>query len=217
MDRRRCALALVGGLMVLGGCTLFTSLDGLALGGPPDGAAPDVSAAEGGLPPSDAGTEAEAAASLPNLHPFGGFETGCGSWGAYFSALEPNEVAHTGSGSCRVCPDNADPDFTADDNGAVRGPPIGAEYLAEVWVRAAPGRPASNAVLVLRSRNDSPFREPEKVSEALPTPVTDVWQKITARLTVTKAAQSINVVVAGRITQGNECFLLDDVAVYRVK
>lgn len=214
-------------LALASGCSLFSGLDGLASEDPSkaaDATAPDAprdaledAPGDGAL--QDAAQDAGGDAStLQNLHPFPSFDNGCGGWGAYEGTLEASSTARTGSGSCLVCTDRTHVYFTADDNGAVAMPSVGAEYVAEVWVRTAPGKPVPPYFnLTFRTRNNDPFAEVEKTFVDNGTvAVTATWQKLTATLAVTKPAQTLNVVV-GSDSQDGVCFLLDDVAVYRTK
>ena len=103
------------------GCSLFTSIDGVSGGQDPADAAtasdaniPDVvdefpaSDAAGG---NDAVATSDADASLPNLHPNGGFElvnaNGCGAeWGVFQGSGTRVSEAHTGTYACKACGTN---------------------------------------------------------------------------------------------------------------
>jgi hypothetical protein len=219
------------GSIVLASACSWTGLDEYASedpaaetdGGASDATAPPADAAatdggEGGGVTIDANEAGDGGGgALQNLHPFPGFEgDGCVGWGTYKATLAASSVARTGAGSCRVCTDGTDAIFTADDNGQI-ALTVGATYMAEVWVRSDPTKPASPFVgLTLRSRNDNPFAEPEKNYEPLVGAPTASWQKITVTLKVTQPAQKVNIVVAGD-TVANACFLMDDVALYRLE
>jgi hypothetical protein len=211
------------GFATASGCSLATNLDDFAAEDPPaasdaeaDHATPDVGIADSGAADGAAGDGADANGGLPNLHPFGTFENGCTGWGTFGSTLAPSEVARTGTGSCLVCGTGTTTSFTADDDGVLPSPPIGAEYLAEAWVRSAPQKTTPPSMqMVLRGRNDAPFVEVEKKFTDYPSP-TATWTKLSVKLTITKASQKLNVVVAAEWVNG-ACFLLDDVAIYRTK
>ena len=155
---------------------------------------------------------------LVNLHPRSGFEQGCEGWGSYRGTLASSDIARSGLRSCRVCTSNTTDIFTADDQGVSPNPPIGSEWLAEAWVRSDPGRAIPpNVGITLRSKNDTPsFAILEQDYDGLNGPPTATWQKVAVTLTITKAAQTINIVVGADAVDGG-CFVLDDVALYKTK
>lgn len=205
-------------------CSLTTSFDELTGGG--GGGfldASDRASAEGG---GEAATDATAGdapldtgPALPNLHAYGTFEDGCKTWLAFQGAATDSSVAHSGALACRFCGATS-PDFTADDKSALPPPVVGAEYVARAWVRApaAPSSPPKPGVrMYFRTTNLSPtFAEVQTSAGPLVT-LGDAWVQIEGKLTVTKPAQHLNVVVVGYNDPQGACFLLDDVELFRTK
>lgn len=167
------------------------------------------------LPGADAGggTSADAgdAASGPNLHGDGTFESGCGKWQVPDGTQTPSTTAHGGSGSCRACASTA-AGFALDDKGFLTNPPLGT-YRATAWVRIAPGDPATSYGILLRTVNEPSGRFDEIEKNATNAEFVDGWSPISVELPVTKPADILNVVV---YTHGPTCMLVDDVTVERL-
>lgn len=214
----------VGAVVVVDGCSLFTNLDEFASEDPPGAIA--EGGADGPTPIADAGSDLSSVVDADsrddgekqpvNVHPSPDFElSGCNGWGSYHGTLTPSSTAHSGTGACRVCTDGSNSDFTADDNGVIAST-IGVTYRAEAWVRADPQKPPPPYMgMTLRTRNDGPFAEVETAYASLGGAPNGTWQKLTTSLTVSKNAQKVNIVVGGGFAQ-NACFLLDDVALYKI-
>jgi hypothetical protein len=196
---------------VLAGCTLSTDFDRFDRETGRDAGAIQDAASEAAPPgTSDAGDGA-------NLHRNGGFERDCSGWFPYRSTLAPSPLARTGAGACLVCADETDPYFATDDHGVLARPPVGAEYRVEAWVRRAPGSPALlRSNLTLRTRNEWPFTVVEQGVDDGPG-ATDGWQRLEARLAVTRPAESLNVAVSAQRGQGRGCFVVDDVVLVRTR
>ncbi|MBX3186726.1 MAG: hypothetical protein KF819_06910 [Labilithrix sp.] len=202
-------------------CSLLTPLGGLSTGEDPispEDAAPtgDASVASDATNAPDVSIDVDAtvdAATRPNLHKNGTFETGCDFWGAYRSTLASESAyARSGAKSCRVCSDGST-FYSIDDGGHVDNPPVGSVFYAAMWVRKAPGYPvATKAFIMLRTFDNPPWKERDIVQSPHIT-LTDAWQRLEATLVVTQG-QYVNVVGAGA---DGGCFLIDDVVLERVE
>jgi hypothetical protein len=208
-------------------CSLLTDLDGYSGtvivvsseggGGDANGDANvNVDSSADTSPIADAGQD-EAG---PNIHPQGTFEgTSCDPWVSYQGTLERVDVAHSGSGACRVCTKATTTDVFTGDDGGQPGPAIvGATYRARGWVRTAPSRVApGNVALLLRSftTEGGTFTDIESQNSG-GTPITATWTQFATELTITKPGGTLNVYVAGDHV-ADACFLMDDIVVQRLK
>jgi hypothetical protein len=218
-------------------CSLFVSLDELSQSGA--GVDSGVGAIDASFESSnvvrtdaaDATTRLEAAAdassdgdatgfeSEPNLHPLGTFESVCGlPWDAFQGTLARSSLAHSGTGSCRVCATQATPDgstFAADDNRAAGTAMLSGTYRASAWIRANEDGASTPVALVLRSATTSSILELRESAPINPDPQ---WQRVEVTLDISKPGGGLNVVLYSTKNAGTpSCFLMDDVAVQRIR
>lgn len=190
---------------------------GDAGGNPPIAdAAPEAAVpGDGGSIPTD--DDASVLAGEPNLHPNGSFETGCAPWAAFQGTMtHVTSGARTGVGACRFCTNGSGTYFTADDAGSFGKPVVGAEYAVEAWVRSVDGKAMPPRVsLALRTR-DTTKTKVEGTQVELGTALSTQWQRMRTNLSVTKDAAELAIVV-GADRSADECFLLDDVTLVRVR
>lgn len=165
---------------------------------------------------ADGGALVDTGASA-SLHPNGTFEVSCAPWEAFQGdATHVTADARTGTGACRFCTDGSGTYFTADDGGSFGAPEVGAEYQVEAWVRSVDGKAVPPRVTVAVRTRDAERTQIENGAGTLATPLSPTWQRMTAKLLVTKPANQLAVVV-GADRSSNECFLLDDVVLVRTK
>ncbi|MBS2018661.1 MAG: hypothetical protein JST00_37690 [Deltaproteobacteria bacterium] len=216
----------------VGGCSLFTSLEGLSGGGGDGGSpiSPDAaSVAEAGSTDATTSTDAsstsdadedagsDAGPAPPNVHPNGTFDTTLDPWAAFQGTASKDTTARTGPFSLRACGKAGFGYFTADDGSAFEGPVLGATYRAEAWVRTAPGAAVPPVIKIfLRSASFTPDFTSVESTEADGPALTSTWQKLSVTLKLTKPAQRLGIYVGADYVP-EACFLLDDVALQRVE
>jgi hypothetical protein len=192
---------------------------------------PDTSSADAGADgtASADGADAAVASILPN----GGFEDGTGggcgaTWSAFNALLTRDTTARSGTYSCRVCkhltsaPDAdafAQP-YSIDSLDAMRGIAyeIGQTWQVTAWVRLAPGTAStatSMAVLRVERTNGTPIQFSSPVAA---TKLTADWQQVGEELQVAQDGGAfLNVYVEADPGNEGDCFLVDDVSVFRTK
>lgn len=206
-------------VLAMASCSSFSETS------PPDAAADDLDAGDAGdvgdvtrgpvdgAGPSD-GASGDAPGA-PNLLPLGDFEHGGCSGDGYYSTLTPDSTAHGGTVSCRICASGNGMDvFSLDDDIENVTPLAGSRYVAEAWVRSAPGAtaPTSGVEVVLRTHTVSPFTVYD-VATAVDSPIDATWKKVAVTLDVTDAGAPRLAIVIDASYQSGACFLVDDVVV----
>jgi hypothetical protein len=150
---------------------------------------------------------------VSNLEANGTFDDGCQGWGAINSRLSPFSPGRNGN-ACEVCAVAA-ADYTMDDQpNPVMDARIGQIYEAQAWVRRSPNGTALKPVAI-RIRE---WQTPDQV-EGDTTPgnfvdLTNDWTATRVRHVVIANAPALDIYVGG--TGGGECFLVDDLVLYRV-
>lgn len=203
---RTIALTLASSLVFVA-CSFVRDFEGFDTGAP-DGSRPLD-------PPADAGGDGGGAPS--NLRPNGDFESGCQGWRAFQGTIEPSAIVRGGKMACRVCPDETGfGNFSiGGSDPIVEDPPPGSEYRVEAWFRKDPARPAlGSAGVLLRTSNADPFVEIEKRFSQVE--LVEEWRRGTTSLPVTQRAELLDISLSGERASGG-CFLVDDVAVVRVR
>lgn len=224
---RRALWLFVG--LAFGACTL-PSADEFAKSAPDRGASSSGATGSleaGSLPTADGGEIAEASvqesgvdAGVVNLMANPGFEDGtCGPVNFYQGSGGGSADAHGGSHACQACRANEGTDFyTFNPFFVVMKPVVGATYHASAWVkRGAESFKDQTITISLRAANTEPTFQEQQVVGSLGVPLTDQWQPIEVKLTLSKDAQEIDFFVGASTlaTAGQRCFLVDDVAVWR--
>jgi hypothetical protein len=160
-------------------------------------------------PPVDA-----AAISVPLINP--GCEDGTTNWIGYSGNLTTSTTAHSGSFACQVCCTGASTYCTLDDSpmNAVSFPTAGVTYYGEAWVRAVPGgtSPRTSSVMLREwigasngAKTDGPTITLSETS----------WIQVSVTHTVVGSADdSVDIFVIQDGANG-DCFLIDDVALWR--
>jgi hypothetical protein len=223
------------GLALLGGCSLFTSIDGVSGGaadGPSDagdastngsgdggGGTPDAN----GAPDADAATAADADAALPNLQPNGDFELvnggGCGSeWGVFQGTPTRVGTPRSGTYACKACgDDSSDPNYSlnSSDSANIDVHP-GERYSVEAWVRAVDDAGAGQTVRgVIRIYATGTTTVVQRIDPPV-VALTTTWTRIDTLLDIT-AAGDFNYYVSFNGGAVGSCALVDDVVIHRLK
>ena len=164
-------------------------------------------------------TDSAATDAGTNLFPLGDFELGGCSGEGYFSTLTVDPNGRGGGKSCQVCSNGVSPTvFSFDSDIDNVSPPMGARYVAEVWVHTAAsvGPPASGVELTLRTHTDTPVVQHDLAFTNYTT-VTDAWQMLKIDLDIKEPGiPKLEIVVDGQYDNG-KCFLVDDIVVRRVQ
>jgi hypothetical protein len=159
----------------------------------------------------DAATDTAGGAGRVNLLANGDFELGCAAWTASNGDLTSEPIGRNGK-ACRVCKTTGANSYELLT--VVAHPTsAGQKYVAEAYLRAAPGADASTStssrVLVLDS-NSTPIQAGQPSSGPVPI---DQWQSISALISVTvDGGVRLYFVVNA---SGGSCFLIDDAVLYR--
>lgn len=189
----------------LGSVLVACSSFGATSDEPATPASPDGSA-EGS---ADGPAEASADAGMPaSLLEGSDFEVpGCLRWSSNEATLTDDMTAHGGARSCRVCGIDGQTVWSIYQRftGATAG-----SYVAEAWVRAAPGAQAATSMFIGLESNDGQSRIDGR--ENAGTALGDQWQKLTTSLKV-QDGDAIDVGILSRGAGG--CFLVDDAVLYR--
>jgi hypothetical protein len=102
--------------------------------------------------------------------------------------------------------------------GNVTGRPVvGGRYCGEAWARSAPGAivPTGGLAITVRTYDEPLFARVES-HPGSKVAVADTWQLLSVELDVMTSAGYLDVYLGSDIQSG-ACFLVDDLAVYRVK
>jgi hypothetical protein len=160
--------------------------------------------------PSDAGSDPSSSTDggRTNLLTNGDFNIGCAGWTAANGTLTPEAVGRSGLTSCRVCA-NADVNF-AMYSPLIRVPVVaGATYVAEVYLRAAPGKAAATFLTVAVD-----------LSPSQPGPVTsgpeldETWKSISAVIVLDGGSGTGELSLRVLSLSIGTCFLIDDATLY---
>jgi hypothetical protein len=176
----------------------------------------DVSAAD---TPSMLDVHAEGPPDAPavNLIVNGGFEQGCvAPWISWQGTLADSGVAHSGNNACLVCLTPGFTDYSLDESngGFVSTPRLGDTYLAEAWVRLPPnGSPQQS---MIHQRVWDPNYNALANADSPAAVLTQSWQPISVTYTVGVSGGAwLNVYVSASQAVNGDCFLVDDVALYK--
>jgi hypothetical protein len=128
----------------------------------------------------------------------------------------PTTIAHDGGGACMFCCNTATSYCSLDrgtNNPVVANEPPGTTYQAIAWVREAPNTTTTRAAtLFIREWSGSTFTASSPFTT---TPVDQTWTPLAATLTAEGGA-ALNMYVSIENFQVGECYVLDDVTIYRV-
>ena len=214
--------------LALAGCAALTGVDALREGPGDlgDSGVTDSGAMDTATSPSDAGTT-DAGGPLDamldadggvSLIVNGGFEQGCvAPWRSYQGFLSDSSIAHTGSNACLVCVDPGRTLYTLDESdGFVANPLMGDTYLAEAWVRLGPDAGRTKTVATIDQRIFGNGTQLDWTEGQPQLPLTSTWQKVSVTYTVGVSGGSfLNVYVPAYMATTGDCFLVDDVALYK--
>jgi len=180
---------------------------------------------DGTLPldgPGDSAVQTDAVPDAPpvNLLDNPGCETDTNGWSGYHADLTRTTTPYGGSYSCQVCILSGYTDFTFDDNdgpgeSVVSSPHLGETYVASAWVRASPGVTNPQAVMIGLREWTSAGVPAGVRTRSDPLDLTEAWQAITVTHTVTADRYALDIYVANETAADGDCFLVDDVLVYR--
>lgn len=149
----------------------------------------------------------------------GGFENGSAGWTDESSRLEISDDAHTLDASVKVCrtvPDDATYAMSDEPSIFGEGAPMDEHFRARAWIKAAPSEAAPMVGIQFRPTDDEePY--PEIVQTDPPIAPDDDWRLIEVEYTVPEPLVLLEVLVEASQEPGTEgCFLVDDVAVFRL-
>ena len=151
--------------------------------------------------------------AVPIMNP--GCENGMMNWTGYGGTLTISSTAHTGAAACQIC--CAGPgSCTLDDapNDAVLSPVMGDTYFGEAWVLIGAGAGARSGLVMLREWVSSTDVGSTAGTSA---PLTPTWTRVTAMRTVTQPTDtSFDMFVVVDPPMAGECFLIDDIALWRL-
>lgn len=154
----------------------------------------------------------------PNLEPNATFEIGADGWIAFQGTLAVSATAHGGAKSMRVCTNVAGTttNFSGDDNLSPGSAIIGASYRARAWVRTDPGGIVPGPLqLGLRTVNKDVGSVVKDSTLSTPVALDATWRQLEVTLDVTE--RGLLNVTASAMTALGACFLLDDVALQRIR
>lgn len=223
-------------VVVIGGCSLFTSFDGVSGGDDPPAGGADASTADtgggsaddGGGGATDAGGSADVSAdvdaSLPNLQPNGGFELvnagGCGAeWGVFQGSGTRVTGGRTGTYACKACgtANTADGNYSLNngDSANIAVKP-GQRYVVEAWVRALDDngtvQTARGVIRIYASGSTTVVVQrvdPPAVA------LTKTWTRLETTLDINVDGR-FNYYVSFNQGPAGSCALVDDVVVQRI-
>jgi hypothetical protein len=178
-------------VIVLAGCSSF--------GSTPDNAVVDAGADTGAAADAEAGTTASG-----NLLKNGDFELGCADWGGNTASLQDDTIAHGGAKSCRACQNGGSSWEVLQATAPVK---VGATYVGEAWVRAAPGVPAAQGIEAHIITYDDQDRSVDNTSTSGAALTAD-WQHLSVTFTVDKPAARIAFAIDAANAPG--CVIVDD-------
>lgn len=203
-------------------CSVLFPVDELT-GGTASPSGPDAAADVAPIP-TEAGTEASAPdatatdGSVPpvNLFPDGTFEPDvpdCGSkWARTDVTTTRVAGGHEGSFACKVCSTKGGTTTAFDYFPAFTGAASpGETYQTRIWVRSEAGTIPFESRL--RLWNDPSFVEAGTTGQV---DVGTTWQELVVTLTVTASATRLNPVFFTQPTGADECYLIDDIRVFKL-
>jgi hypothetical protein len=158
---------------------------------------------------------------LTNLLTNPGCEDGLATWSEFQSILSVSTIAHSGSLSCQACLEPGYGEFTFDDDdqgmSVVYSPQAGQVYRASAWVRSSPGVAAGQTVTITLREWDGADNPGANHSISEPLVLTEAWQYVEVTHTIVASCYAMDVFVGNHTARAGDCFLADDLAVYRLK
>ncbi len=147
-----------------------------------------------------------------NLVANGHFEEGVSGWFGFQATVAVADTAHTGDQSAGVCVDATENNYAINDTPAtVSAPDAGGVFRASAWVRAAGDLESARVQIVIREVVAGSGGESTNSPSMT---IGQEWQKITVAHTFTQSSEALDLYIAGFGTEG--CFLVDDIALFRV-
>src|SRR5262249_36188027 len=150
-----------------------------------------------------------------NLVTNSGFENGTtDGWTPFQSTLSISSVAHSGAYACTVCLQTG-AEFTIDDQpNTVSNPLQGDVYLAQAWVRDLPVAAGGQTVTIVLREWLSPGVNGTRSRASLV--ASSTWQLLQVQHTMSANAESLDVYIGNDTASAGDCFIVDDIAVYKL-